>query len=110
MKMDANLLKLLYKNDITRKRFFTNVEGISVFDKVGFGWVVNNREFLPDSYTRYKNKIGLAENDGNFISSSKNVAILFPYKDCVLMGGGKQKRNKRILTKFFTMRFLRPTK
>ena len=94
MKMDANLLKLLYKNDITRKRFFTNVEGISVFDKVGFGWVVNNREFLPDSYTRYKNKIGLAENDGNFISSSKNVVILFPYKDCVLRGGANKRGTK----------------
>lgn len=101
MKMDANLLKLLYKNDITQKRFFTNVEGISVFDKVGFGWVVNNREFLPDSYTRYKNKIGLAENDGNFISSSKNVVILFPYKDCVLRGGQTKEEQKNLNEVFY---------
>lgn len=45
MKMDSKLLKLLYNNDITKNRFFTDIDGISVFDKVGFGWVINNREF-----------------------------------------------------------------
>ena len=43
MKMDPALLSLLYKNSVTRERFFTEVDGISVFDKIGFGWVVNNR-------------------------------------------------------------------
>ena len=51
MQMDANLIKALYNNEETKKRFFTDVDGIAVFDKVGFGWVINNREFLPDSYT-----------------------------------------------------------
>ena len=57
-KMDAKLIKGLYKNAVTREKFFTDTDGIAVFDKTGFGWVINNREFLPDSYTRYKNKIG----------------------------------------------------
>ena len=69
MKMDGTLLKLLYNNEVTRERFFTDVEGISVFDKVGFGWVINNRQFLPDSYTRYKNKIGLVNGNGDYIST-----------------------------------------
>ena len=38
MKMDADLLKMLYNNEVTRERFFTDIDGISVFDKVGFGW------------------------------------------------------------------------
>ena len=50
MQMDSKLIKALYANEETRKHFFTDVDGIAVFDKVGFGWVINNREFLPDSY------------------------------------------------------------
>lgn len=95
MKMDANLLKMLYNNEVTRERFFTDVDGISVFDKVGFGWVINNREFLPDSYTRYKNKIGLTNNNGDYISTSNDVELVFPYKDCVLEGGQTKEDQKR---------------
>ena len=81
MQMDTNLIHLLLTNDITKARFFKEVDGIAVFDKVGFGWVVNNREFLPDSYTRFKNKIGLANDNGDIISSTGNVELIFPYKD-----------------------------
>ena len=95
MKMDSALLKLLYNNEVTRERFFTDVEGISVFDKVGFGWVINNRQFLPDSYTRYKNKIGLVNGNGDYISTSNDVELVFPYKDCVLEGGQTKEDQKR---------------
>ena len=95
MQMDAKLIKALYANEETRKRFFTDVEGIAVFDKVGFGWVINNREFLPDSYTRYKNKIGLVNNKGEYISASNDVELVFPYKDCVLEGGQTKEDQKR---------------
>lgn len=95
MKMDSNLIKLLYENEVTKNRFFTVVNGIAVFDKVGFGWVINNRQFLPDSFTRYKNKIGLVDNNGEFISSSDNVVLSFPYKDCVLEGGQTKEDQKR---------------
>jgi len=95
MKMDADLLKMLYNNEVTRERFFTDIDGISVFDKVGFGWVINNREFLPDSYTRYKNKIGLTNSNGDYISTSNDVELVFPYKDCVLEGGQTKEDQKR---------------
>lgn len=95
MKMDSNLIKLLNENEVTKNRFFTVVNGIAVFDKVGFGWVINNREFLPDSFTRYKNKIGLVDNNGEFLSSSDNVVLSFPYKDCVLEGGQTKEDQKR---------------
>lgn len=95
MKMDSNLLKLLYQNETTRNRFFTDVDGISVFDKVGFGWVINNRSFLPDSYTRYKNKVGLVNANGDYISTSNDVSLVFPYKDCVLEGGQTREDQKR---------------
>lgn len=95
MQMDTNLIHLLLTNDITKARFFKEVDGIAVFDKVGFGWVVNNREFLPDSYTRFKNKIGLADGNGDILSSKGNVELVFPYKDCVLEGGQTKEDQKR---------------
>ena len=95
MKMDSSLIKLLLSNEATKKRFFTDIDGVLVFDKVGFGWVINNKEFLPDSYTRFKNKIGLVDENGSFISSSEKVELVFPYKDCVLEGGQTKEDQKR---------------
>ena len=69
MQMDENLIRLLISNEDTKSRFFKEVDDILVFDKVGFAWVINNREFLPDSYTRFKNKIGLADEYGKMIST-----------------------------------------
>ena len=68
MQMDTNLIHLLLDNDITKTHFFKEVDGIMVFDKVGFGWVVNNKELLPDNYTRFKNKIGLADSKVDMLS------------------------------------------
>lgn len=95
MQMDTNLIKSLLANPITKERFFVDVDGIAVFDKVGFGWVVNNRQFLPDSYTRYKNKIGLVNDKGDFVATSNDVELVFPYKDCVLEGGQTKDDQKR---------------
>lgn len=95
MKMETSLIKILLSDDICKARFFTEVDGVLVFDKVGFGWVINNRQFLPDSYTRFKNKIGLTDSNGDFISSSNDVVLSFPYKDCILGGGQSKEDQKR---------------
>ena len=94
-KMDTRLIRALYSNQESRARFFTDVDGIAVFDKAAFGYVINNREFLPDSYTRYKNKIGLVNGRGEFIFASRDVELVFPYKDCVLEGGQTKEDQKR---------------
>lgn len=95
MQMDTNLIRLLLTNDTTKERFFKDIDGIVVFDKVGFGWVVNNREFLPDSYTRFKNKIGLIDENGELLSTTGKVTLAFPYKDCVLEAGQTTEDQKR---------------
>lgn len=95
MQMDKDLIHLLVSNDETKARFFTEVDGVFVFDKVGFAWVINNREFLPDSYTRFKNKIGLIDENGDMITTSGKVELVFPYKDCVLEGGQTKEDQKR---------------
>ena len=93
--MDTALIKLLLSNAETKKRFFTDVDGVLVFDKAAFGWVVKNHQFLPDSYTRFKNRIGLADSNGGLISASNDVVLSFPYKDCVLEGGQTKEDQKR---------------
>ncbi len=94
MTMDQKLLSLLLSNKKIKERFFKDVNGTLVFDKQGFAWFIESKEFLPDSYTRYTNKIGLT-NDGDFISKSNDVVLDFPYKDCVLEGGQDKEDQKR---------------
>ncbi len=95
MQMDENLIRLLLTCEDTKKQFFKNVNEVMVFDKIGFGWVINNRQFLSDSYTRFKNKIGLTDENGELISASGKVELVFPYKDCVLEGGQTKEDQKR---------------
>lgn len=94
MKLDESLLALLFENDLLRERMFKKIGDNYIFDKVEFSWLINNREFLPDSYTGFKNKIGLSfEND--FIDKNENVVLSFPFKDCVLEGGQSVEEQKR---------------
>jgi adenine-specific DNA-methyltransferase len=95
MAMDVGLIKLLLNNVDTKTRFFKEVDNVLVFDKQAFAWVVNNRQFLPDSYTRYKNRIGLTDSREDLISTSNDVVLSFPYKDCVLTGGQTKDDQKR---------------
>lgn len=94
MTLDNRLLTLLLEDDLTREKFFTDAAGVKVFDKLAFAWTINNRQFLPDSYTRFANKIGLADAD-DFISATNKIALVFPYKDCVLEGGQTRDDIKR---------------
>ena len=95
LSLQPNLIKLLLDNDELSACFFSDVEGIKVFDKVKFQRFVMNKSFLADSYTAYKNKIGLTDEDGRFISESHEVVLSWPYKDCVLEGGQTKEDAKR---------------
>ena len=95
MKMDKELIKLLLSNDKIKEKFFTDIDGTLVFDKTAFGWAINNKAFLQDSYTRFKNTIGLIDSREQFILSKNDVVLSFPYKDCVLEGGQTKEDQKR---------------
>jgi len=87
LNMDARLLELLMESDTIKNHFFTEVAGALVFDKVKFQDFVSNKAFLPDSYTAFKNRIGLTDGRGDYLSQSRDVVLAWPYKDCVLEGG-----------------------
>ena len=90
-----SLIKLLISHDGLKRNFFTEIDGVLVFDKIKFQKFVMNKRFLPDSYTSFKNKIGLTTEDGDFISDSREVVLSWPYKDCVLEGGQTKEDAKR---------------
>lgn len=89
------LIKLLLTHEGLKANFFTDVECLLVFDKVKFQKFVMNKRFLPDSYTSFKNKIGLTNEDGNFVAESREVVLSWPYKDCILEGGQTKEDAKR---------------
>ena len=94
-KYDASLLNLLQKDKDLKGHFFTETDGGLVFKKDVFLQFISNKEFLPDSYTRYANKIGLGSDDGSLFSGSKDVVLNWPYKDAVLEGGQDKEDQKR---------------
>lgn len=88
--MRPQLLQLLLGNDPDdplRRNFFAEVAGVQVFDKVRFQRFVMNKRFLADSYTAFKNKIGLTTDDEHYLADSHEVVLTWPYKDCILEGG-----------------------
>lgn len=92
---DENFLRELLENELLRETFFTKLDDIFVFDKNKFVWVLESKEFLPDSFTMYKNKIGLVDASNNLISQKQDVSLVWPYKDCVLEGGQTKEDQKR---------------
>lgn len=93
--MDPFFLRLLIQNESVKNHFFTEIDGMLVFDKIKFQRFVSNKEFLPDSYTAFKNKIGLVNERGEYIADSHEVVLAWPYKDCILEGGQTKEDQKR---------------
>lgn len=104
--LNPNLLAKLLTHDGLKRNFFTETNGILVFDKIKFQKFVMNKRFLTDSYTSYKNKVGLTDSEGNYISEGREVFLSWPYKDCVLEGGQTKEDAKR--TEVFWSEILAP--
>jgi len=94
IKLDKDLIELLLADKQMKEVFFTQAGKATIFDKDKFIKFVSNKQFLPDSYTAFKNKIGLTEDD-EFISEKKEVVLSWPYKDCILEGGMTKEDQKR---------------
>ena len=96
LKLDENLIRLLLSHSRLRQHFFADIDGVLVFDKQKFLQFVSNKAFLPDSYTAFKNKIGLTDDGGTtYLSRHREVVLAWPYKDCVLEGGQTEEDAKR---------------
>lgn len=94
-KYSEALLTILLSNDGLKKQFFKKVAGATIFMQREFLNFLNNKSFLKDSYTEFKNQIGLQDDKGEYFRENKDVVLVFPYKDCVLEGGQDKEEQKR---------------
>jgi adenine-specific DNA-methyltransferase len=93
-KMDHDLVRLLLSNADLEATFFDDIDGHRVFNLNTFLDYISHKDFLDNSYTRFKNRIGLTV-DGKFLSGRGEVALVWPYKDTVLEGGQTKEEETR---------------
>lgn len=98
VELSPELLDILMSDDEIKGYFFSQTSnGTWVFNQQKFEWAITNNRFLEDSYTHYKNVIGLADASEKRFSKQGEVILIFPYKDCTLEGG--QTKQERIVNR-----------
>jgi len=101
-KLDRNLIRLLLSDKDIKAKFFEEIDmpeekGHWIFNLNTFIDYISQKNFLDNSYTRFRNRIGLTI-DGKFLRERGEVALVWSYKDCVLEGGqtGEEEKRKEI--------------
>ncbi len=93
-KVDHGLVKILLRDADVKAKFFDEIERHWIFNINTFVEYISDKNFLADSYTRFRNKVGL-NIDGKFLRERGEVSLVWPYKDCVLEGGQTKEEEKR---------------
>ena len=92
--LDHNLIRLLLTNNEIAEKFFEEIDGRWIFNYNTFVDYVNRHEFLPGSHTKFRTKI-ILNIDNKSLTERGEVALVWPYKDCILEGGQTQAEEKR---------------
>ena len=92
--IDHDLVRLLLSDKEIETKFFDEIDGRWIFNYNTFIEYIYDKNFLADSYTRFRNRIGLTI-DSKFLRERGEVALVWPYKDCVLEGGQTKEEEKR---------------
>jgi len=93
-KIDRDLVKLLLSDKEIKAKFFDEIEGHWIFNLNTFIDYISQKNFLNNSYTRFRNRIGLTIGD-KYLRERGDVALVWPYKDTVLEGGQTREEEKR---------------
>lgn len=91
---DEELIALLLQEPTLKEKFFKEIAGVTVFNQNLFVQFLEQKNYLNDSYTQYKNKVGLTI-DGKYLNQRNEVALVWPFKDCILEGGQSREEDKR---------------
>jgi len=91
---DEELIRLMLKEPTIKETFFKEIAGVTVFNQNLFVQFLEQKNYLNDSYTQYKNKVGLTI-DNKFLKQRNEVALVWPFKDCILEGGQSREEDKR---------------
>ena len=84
-KIDENIISLLLEDENVRGKFFIKIKDVYVFKTNDFKFFINENK-INNSYTQYKNRIGLSDGK-HFLKDTNDIVLDFPYKDCILEGG-----------------------
>ena len=84
-KIDPTLIALLLQDKKIREKFFVKIQEVRVFKTNEFKFFMEENK-IYNSYTQYKNRIGLSDGK-RFLKDSGEVVLSWPFKDCVLEGG-----------------------
>ncbi|SEF73486.1 DNA methyltransferase [Sphingobacterium lactis] len=91
---DEELIGLLLDDDELKEKFFLDLKGALVFKQNFFMQFLEQKNYLNESYTVYKNKVGLSI-DGRYLKQRNEVSLVWPFKDCILEGGQSREEDKR---------------
>lgn len=91
---DRDLVKRLLSDLEVKATFFDEIEDYWIFLTNKFLDYISQKNFLDNSYTRFRNRIGLTIG-GKYLSERGEVALVWPYKDTVLEGGQTNEEEKR---------------
>ena len=82
----AELIQSLLNNDLIKETYSLQIEDNTIFKLEDFVSMLRFKNYLPNSYTKYSNEIGLTS-EGKYLQYNSDVVLDFPYKDTVLEGG-----------------------
>lgn len=85
-KKTPELIKALIANPKIKEIYGTDIEGTLIFDFDRLISLLKYKEYWADSFTKYRNKVGLTS-EGKYLDYNTDVVLDFPFKDCVLEGG-----------------------
>lgn len=91
---DEELIGLLLDNSDLKQKFFIEIKSTLIFNQNLFIQFLEQKNYLNDSYTQFKNKLGLSI-DGKYLKQRNEVALVWPFKDCILEGGQSREEDKR---------------
>lgn len=93
-KIDRDLVKLLLSDKEIKAKFFDEIDGHWIFNINTFLEYISQKNFLDNSYTRFRNRIGLTIGE-KYLRERGDVALVWAYKDTVLEGGQTKEEEKR---------------
>ncbi|WP_343664913.1 site-specific DNA-methyltransferase [Chryseobacterium mucoviscidosis] len=92
--LDEELIELLLQDSDLKESFFIKVKDVMVFKQTLFIQFLEQKNYLNDSYTQFKNKVGLTIGN-QYLKQRNEVSLVWPFKDCVLEGGQSREEDKR---------------
>lgn len=91
---DEELIELLLSENELKEKFFKKIKDVTIFNQALFIQFLEQKNYLNDSYTQYKNKVGLTI-DGKYLKQRNEISLVWPFKDCILEGGQSTEEQKR---------------